>query len=195
MKALVGAPAVTALAAQQAPPPARPPLPSPASPGASSEQPKIEVSYPDSAAETVPRFFSSTQLRTLRKLGDLIMPKMNGAAGASEAKAAEFLDFLLGESGPERQSLYKGGLDALHGESVKRFHKAFDAVTDPEAATLLAPLNAPWTYEGPKDILGKFLAAARSDIRTATLNSAEYAASAGAGRRFGGQGMYWRPLD
>jgi len=62
---------------------------------------------------------------------------------------------------------------------------------------LLAPLRAAWTYDPPADPFARFLREAKQDIRTATMNSREWvtaAASAG-GRRGGGVGLYWYPLD
>ena len=39
------------------------------------------------------------------------------------------------------------------------------------------PLRAPWTYDAPADPLARFLAAAKQDVRTATVNSREYNAA------------------
>src|SRR5437764_12473120 len=76
--------------------------------------PKLETSTADSAAETLPHFFSTAQFAALRRLSDMLQPALNGAPGALDAKAAEFLDFLIGESPADRQQLYRDGLDALH---------------------------------------------------------------------------------
>jgi len=124
------------------------------------------------------------------------MPPVDGRPGAGEAQAAEFLDFLISESPAARQELYREGLDALNAESNKRYGKPFASITAAEADALLAPLHQPWQYTPPADPLGRFLVAAKADVRTATVNSREYIAKAGAGsRRMGGVGLYWYSLD
>src|SRR5918911_5259844 len=107
LQALTTMPAAALLKAQQ---PMVPPKPSPA---AVEEIPVIESTIPDIAGTTVPSFFSQTQLATLRRLSELIAPAMNGVPGATEARAPEFIDFLLRESPAERQEFYRTGLDEL----------------------------------------------------------------------------------
>jgi hypothetical protein len=160
------------------------------------EAAKLETASLDVAGETTPRFFSAPQLAALRKLSNIILPPLAGMPGALEAGASEFLDFLIGKSPADRQQLYKGGLDALNAQATKRFGKAFAEVTDAQAAELLAPLKQAWTYEPPADPFARFLREAKQDIRNATLNSREYAtASSSGGRRGGGLGQYWYPID
>ena len=109
------------------------------------------------SADMSPKFFNATQFATLRKLSVTIMPPMNGAPGALEAGAPEFLDFLISESPRDRQQLYTKGLDLLNAESKKKFSKNFADTDAPETATLLAPLKQPWTYEPLTDPLAAFL--------------------------------------
>jgi Gluconate 2-dehydrogenase subunit 3 len=161
------------------------------------EPPKLETSVADAVGEMAPRFFNLQQFAALQKLGDILMPPLNGAPGSSEAHAAEFLDFLIGESPADRQQLYRAGLDALNTAAHSRFNKPFAETDASQAAELLSPLRAPWTFDPPADPLARFLREAKADVRTATLNSREYvAAGSSSGRRgFGGQGLYWYPLD
>lgn len=159
--------------------------------------PTLTPSIPDDVAETTPRFFTAAQFAALRKLSDIMMPPMKNAPGALTAGAPEFLDFLIGHSPKDRQQVYQAGLDALNAQSQKQFRVPFANVDATQAATLLAPLHAPWTYDPPSDPIARFLREAKVDIRTATTNSREYSAAAasGPGRRFGGGGLYWYPLD
>ena len=160
------------------------------------DAPKLEAAPLDAAGETTPRFFSAAQFAALKKLSDIILPPLNGMPGALDAGAPEFLDFLIGKSPADRQQIYKGGLDALNAQATKRFGKAFAEVTDAQAAELLAPLKQPWTYEPPADSFARFLREAKQDVRNATMNSREYtAASSSGGRRGGGLGQYWYPID
>lgn len=169
----------------------------PARPAPTTEDaPKLEIAALDVGGETVPRFFSAPQFAALRKLSDILMPPLNGLPGALEAEAPEFLDFLIGKSPADRQQLYKAGLDALNAQALRQFKQAFAEVDEAQAATLLAPLRQPWTYEPPADPFARFLREAKQDVRTATQNSRAYvAAGATGGRRGGGMGQYWYPLD
>lgn len=160
------------------------------------EAPKLETASLDAVADGMPRFFSAPQFAALKKLSEILMPPLNNMPGALEAGAPEFLDFLIGKSPADRQQLYKGGLDALNAQATKRFGKAFAEVAEAQAVELLAPLRQPWTYEPPTDPFARFLREAKQDVRTATMNSREYtAAGSSGGRRGGGIGQYWYPID
>jgi hypothetical protein len=188
---LAAAPAAGALIGQQQPA-AAPPQPLP-----SGELPKLETAAMDAAAEMVPHFFSAEQFATLRKLSDILQPPLKGTPGALEAKAPEFLDFLIGESPADRKELYCAGLDALNADARRAYHTPFAELDTSQAAALMAPLRQPWTYDPPADPLARFLRAAKQDVRIATVNSREYnmaGAFSGGGRRFGAQGLYWLPL-
>jgi hypothetical protein len=182
VQALLGAPAASALIAQQTAP---------------DEPLKLGATAADAVAETTPRYFSAPQFAALRKVSDILAPAINGAPGAIDAKAPEFLDFLIGESPADRQAIYKQGLDALNEQAGKRFHKAFADLDGVQAGALLAPLREPWTFDAPADPLARFLWVAKQDVRTATVNSREYTMVSGAsgGRRRPGGGLYWYPLD
>lgn len=158
---------------------------------------KLETGIADDAGRTVTHFFTPPQLGALRKLGDVILPSFNGAPGATEANAAEFLDFLIGQSAEERQKLYHSGLDQLNAQAAKKFSKPFADLDATQGETLLGPLRAAWTFDPPADPFARFLREVKQDIRTATMNSREWVTAAGAtgGRRGGGIGLYWYPLD
>jgi len=128
-------------------------------------------------------------------VSDLLMPPLNSAPGALDAKAPEFLDFLIGESLPERKHLYQAGLDALNAQSVHQFKRPFAELESSQADTLLAPLRKPWKYEEPSDPASVFLRAAKHDVRTATVNSREYGGAGTGSRRMNGNGLYWLPLE
>ncbi len=161
------------------------------------EAPKLETASLDAAGETTPRFFSAPQFAALKKLSAILMPPLNNMPGALEAGAPEFLDFLISKSPAERKQIYTAGLNTLNAQATKRFGKAFADVTDAQAAELLAPLKQPWTYEPPADPFARFLREAKQDVRTATINSREYALAASSGGRRGGSGLgqYWYPID
>lgn len=175
--------------------PAAAPAAQPAAQRPQAEAPKFELSSLDAVGETTTRFFSAVQLASLRKLSDILMPAMNGMPGAVEAGAPEFLDFLIGASAADRKQLYKNGLDTLNTQAQKKFSKAFADLNETQANELLAPLRKPWTYNPPTDPFERFLREVKADVRTATINSREYSTAGSAGRRGGGMGQYWYPID
>jgi hypothetical protein len=180
IQALLGAPAIAAV-----------PLPAQA-----QDMPKLATASAEAVGDSVARFFSASQMAALRRLGDLVVPGAAGRPGASDAKAAEFLDFLLSQSPADRQALYRSGLDRLQTDARNRSGAAFEALTVQQADAILAPLHAPWTYTESADSFARFLRAAKEDLLSATMNSREYAeAQAAAGRRGTGVGTYWYPVE
>jgi hypothetical protein len=178
IQALLGTPALTAI-----------PLPA-------QDMPKLTLAPADAVGDAVTRYFTPPQFAALRKLGDLIAPSAAGRPGARDAKAAEFLDFLLSQSPADRQSLYRGGLDRLQSESRRRYSSVFEELTAQQADTVLAPIHEPWTYAAPADPFARFLRQAKEDLLAATFNSREYAeAQTAAGRRAPGMGTYWYPIE
>jgi hypothetical protein len=190
LQSLLGVPAAAALPmearSQQAPAGAQ----------ANRETPVTTTVGADATADAVIRTFNPAQFAALRRLGDILMPAANGTLGASVAGASEFLDFLIGASPADRVALYREGLDRLNQEAKQRHDKLFSEVTAEQAEPILAPLKMPWTYNGPKDSFARFLLAAKNDLMLATVNSREYSAAAAQhGRRAGGAGRYWYPVE
>ena len=163
------------------------------------EYPKIDTTFPEQAATPVVRFFSAPQLAALKRLSDLLMPRTATAPGAIDSQVPEFLDFWIGKSPASQQKIYLAGLDALNKQASTKYKKPFADLDETAAAALIEPaIKQPWNYVPPADPLAHFLQEAKRDIRTATMNSREYA-NAGDGsrgsRRQGGLGMYWYSLD
>ena len=160
------------------------------------ELPKTPVSAADIAGPGTPRFFAPDQLAALRRLGEIISPTTEEIPGATQAGAAEFLDFLIGNSPASRQTQYRDGLDRLNAEALRQYRKGFAEVTIDQADVILAPLREPWTYNGPSDPFQRFLRAAKQDVLSATMNSREWVQAASVRRRSaGGMGLYWFPIE
>ncbi|WP_031499267.1 gluconate 2-dehydrogenase subunit 3 family protein [Bryobacter aggregatus] len=156
---------------------------------AAMELPKLDVGISDDVATMAPKFFNAAQFAALKRLSEILVPTPEGGVGAKEANAAEFLDFLIGQSPADRQHVYTAGLNVLVAAG-------FSKMNDAQAAAALAPLRKPWTFEPSSDPLTRFLQTAKADVRNATQNSKEFSvANASASRRFGGVGLYWYPLD
>jgi hypothetical protein len=109
---LLAAPAVAPLAAQtqQQRPSTQPNTTARQDPRQPQEIAQLAVTEVDLVAATQPRFFTADQFSALQKLAAVLVPPLKGKPGAMDAQAPEFLDFLIGVSPEERQSLYRNGL-------------------------------------------------------------------------------------
>jgi len=159
------------------------------------ERPKLASSAPETVADGVRRFFDEDGFSALRKLGEVLVPAGQSTPGAIEAEAAEFLDFLIGESTSERQTLYRDGAARLNREAGSRYGKRFSDLSAAEADPILAPLRESWTYEGPADPFARFLRAAKADFLEATINSRQWAAASSGRRGASGLNTYWFPIE
>lgn len=211
MRSLIITPVAPAvLVADQAAPKSSPPPKSP--PEASAEArrmsrqpadvPHLDVTAIDLAGQPAVRYFTPTQFATLRKLGELMVPPVKNNPGAIDAQAPEFLDFLISASLEDRQKLYLSGLDSLEAQSNDKFQKPFAELDARQADAILRPLLVarPWPEDFPSDPLESFIAQVHNDLRTATMNSREWAAATEkAGhhftRGFRTTGFYWAPID
>jgi hypothetical protein len=186
------------VAAEQAPPTAAPPAQRPTR--SSQSAAKLNLVEPDSAADTVTGFFNEAQFAALNKLAGVLVPPVKNSPGASDARAPEFLDFLVSRSPAPDQKLYRSGLDGLNTASRKHFHKPFAELDLKQADSIIRPLLVAraWDRETPQDPMQHFMTRVHEDLRTATMNSAEWAASGsggGRGRFNQGRRFYWKPID
>jgi hypothetical protein len=207
VQTLLIVPATTVAAEQAAPPPA--PAQTPALPAARPPQnfrgaqnpAKLNLTQPDSAAQTTTAFFNPAQFAALNKLAEILVPPIKTNPGALDAHAPEFLDFLISRSPAPSQKLYRNGLDGLNTSSQKHFHKPFAELDAKQADSIIRPLLVAraWDKDEPKDPMQRFITQVHLDLRTATINSAEWAASGGSaggrGRFNSGRRLYWKPID
>ncbi len=160
------------------------------------ESPLIAGTSPEAVAKGSVRFFSSDEFAALERLTDILVPGSANAPGALAAGVAAFLDFLLSESVPDRQRLYKTGVSKLNEEARRLHGKAFAGLSNAEAAPILKPLGEPWTYRGPTNLFSRFLTTAKEEVWQATQNSREWSqAAASRSRSAGGVGLYWLPVE
>ena len=164
--------------------------------------PKLATTEADVAAVTALHYFTLPQFATFRKLGEILVPPLKDKPGAIEAGAPEFLDFLISVSPAERQKLYQFGLDGLEERSKQKFEKSFSELEPGQADVLLRPLLVArfWPKDLPNDPMQTFLAEVHEDLRTATINSREWAEASERGghrfsRAFRGSDYYWYPID
>ena len=159
--------------------------------------PAIPATVPDAVAMTKQHYFHAEHMATLRKLGDMLLPPLNGYPGSTQACAPEFIDFLITVSPAERQHMYRSGLDRLNADAQKHFGVPFAEVNAEQAETLLRPWLRVWMGDHPPtEPFAAFINVAHEDIRTATMNSQAWSiAATSAGERAPGIDWYWSPID
>lgn len=181
---------------QPIPPTALAPMPLSRGLGAITPLPMTSF-VPDEVAETSAHFFNATQMATLRRLSDIFVPPLNGYPGSLEAGAPEFLDFLIGVSGADRQQMYRSGLDRLDEEAGHKFRASFASLTVSQADELIRPWLRTWMPDHPPtEPFARFINVVHSDIRAATINSQAWNEKAkDAGHQAEGVERYWFPVD
>jgi hypothetical protein len=161
-----------------------------------TETPKLDTAVADAATEALHPFFSADQFAALERLAEVLMPAAADSPGAQGAGVAQFLDFLISVSPPDRQARYRDGLDKLNAAAGSRYGKTFAQLAPGQIETLLASLREAWTYADPADLLAQFLRAVKMDVMHATMNSRQWSeARVKRSRRASGLGMYWYPIE
>lgn len=205
VKAMMAATVTAKAAMGQEAAPVKPPTPATPAPGpvpwtrglnAAKPLPMTPI-VPDAVAEATTQYFSDRQMKTLRRLCEILMPPSKGYPGAIEAGAPEFLDFLIGVSLEDRQKLYQSGLDRLESDAKHHFSISFAETQPAQADQLIRPWLRAWMNEHPPaDPYEHFINLVHSDIRTATVNSQAWSEAATAkGLRTPDMDLYWYPID
>jgi hypothetical protein len=103
-----------------------------------------EGTAPDAVAYA-PKFFTAREWRTVRVLADIVIPKDERSGSATDAKAPEFVDFMLAEKDTSERSrvAMRGGLAWLDVEMRRRFGHDFLSATGPERAAVLDDIAFP----------------------------------------------------
>ena len=168
----------------------------PAIPPATDELPPLRLTSASQIGTTVLHFFTPAEFQSFRHLGHTVMPPADAEPGALDAKAAEFLDFLLSESPVEVRSLYRNGINELDKRSILRHKRNFASLPDAAISDVLSPLNEPWTHQGPTEPFAQFLHASKIAFYQATINSREWAEAQSARRRSAaGLNTYYLPVE
>lgn len=96
-------------------------------------------------APYAPKFFTTREWRTVRLLADYVIPRDEHSGSATDAKAPEFVDFMLmdKETSEASRIAMRGGLAWLDLESRRRFQKTFVGATDAERRQILDDIAWP----------------------------------------------------
>lgn len=159
--------------------------------------PNIPLSQPDTVAMTDARYFTPVRYATLTHLCEVMMPAGDDYPSAMKAGTPEFLDFYIGASPTEQQTMYNNGLDRLNADCMKQFNVPFEKADAKQADTVIRPHLRGWMNDHPpREGQERFINLVHRDIREATINSPAWAAAAeAAGERTPGIGLYWYPID
>ena len=96
-------------------------------------------------ADYAPKFFTAHEWRTVRVLSDIVIPKDERSGSATDAKAPEFIDFMLADKETSESSKVsmRGGLAWLDAEHRKRFGKDFLGSSDAQRRQVLDDIAYP----------------------------------------------------
>lgn len=88
------------------------------------------------------KFFTADEMATITILGDIIIPKDSVSGSASDAKVADFIEFMVKDD-PDYQTPLRGGLRWLDMQSLKRFDKSFADISDAERIQIVDDIAYP----------------------------------------------------
>lgn len=99
----------------------------------------------DSRTGYVPHFFTRTEWATVNLLADYVIPADERSGSATDAKAPEYIDFLMADQDASQASrtAMRGGLAWLDFESEKRFGKTFVDASDAQRRAVLDDIAWP----------------------------------------------------
>jgi len=89
-----------------------------------------------------PKFFTAAEYRTVRILGDMIIPRDERSGSASDAGVPEFMDFTMVDR-PGSQKWMRDGLAWIDGQSKSRFGKSFADATQSQREAILNDIAWP----------------------------------------------------
>ena len=126
------------------------------------------------AAQYAPKFFTPHEWRTVRVLSDMIIPKDEKSGSATDAKAPEFIDFMLmdKETSESSRVSMRGGLAWLDTEHRRRFGKDFLDASDAQRHAVLDDIAYPKKAK-PEYLAGTaWFTRFRSNVGSAFFSSA-----------------------
>jgi hypothetical protein len=173
------------------------PAPVPWTQGLNPKTPLPQTTAAEELAQSTPRFFNQSQMDTLVRLSDLLLPRIGEKPGAIDAQTPQFLDFLIGASSDKRKKIYTSGLNWLEAESQRRYKKPFAQLDKAQATALVKPWLRTWMSDHPpSEEHADFINIAHEDIREATVNSKPWSAvPTPKGVEMTEVALYWTPIE
>ena len=87
-------------------------------------------------------FFTKEEMATIAVLADIIIPKDEVSGSATDAKVPDFIEFIVKDM-PEHKTPMRGGLRWLQIESLKRFDKSFNDISDKQRIEIVDDIAYP----------------------------------------------------
>jgi len=87
-------------------------------------------------------FFTKEEMATIAVLADIIIPKDEVSGNATDAKVPDFIEFIVKDM-PEHKTPMRGGLRWLQIESLKRFDKSFNDISDKQRIEIVDDIAYP----------------------------------------------------
>lgn len=124
-------------------------------------------------APYAPKFFTPHEWRTVRLLADIVIPKDERSGSATDAKAPEFVDFMLmdKETSEGSRVQMRGGLAWLDNEMRSRFDVDFLHANDAQRKAVLDDIAYPKTARPEMKAGVAFFNRFRSSIGAAFFSS------------------------
>ncbi len=111
------------------------------------------IAHPAAAAQQN-RFFTPAQATVVDRLADIIIPTDEQSPGAHDAGVIRYLDLLTAAMPPDRQDLWRRGIEAVDEAARERFQQSFSECTRTQQEALLSVVAA---HEGaPQNMLERF---------------------------------------
>ena len=87
-------------------------------------------------------FFTKEEMATITVLANIIIPKDEVSGSATDAKVPDFIEFIVKDM-PEHKTPMRGGLRWLQIESLKRFDKSFNDISDKQRIEIVDDIAYP----------------------------------------------------
>ena len=87
-------------------------------------------------------FFTKEEMATIAVLADIIIPKDEVSGNATDAKVPDFIEFIVKDM-PEHKTPMRGGLRWLQIESLKRFDKSFNDISEKQRIEIVDDIAYP----------------------------------------------------
>jgi hypothetical protein len=87
-------------------------------------------------------FFTKEEMATIAILADIIIPKDEVSGSATDAKVPDFIEFIVKDM-PDHQTPMRGGLRWLQMESLKRFEKSFNEISEKQRIEIVDDIAYP----------------------------------------------------
>ncbi len=88
------------------------------------------------------KFFTPSELATITVLADIIIPRDEVSGSASDAKVADFIEFIVKDK-PEHQTPLRGGMRWLDLKSLGKFEKPFKDLTEKQQLEIVDTIAYP----------------------------------------------------